>query len=106
LLISIPGIGVLAASYLISFLPELGKLPSKAIASLVGLAPFNRDSGKLKGKRFIQGGRAQLRRKRSAKLSITHNFWYRSMLFMIDGDARSGYKKQGVKIGCKRKIEK
>jgi transposase len=61
LLTSIPGIGVLAASYLIAFLPELGKLPPKAIAALVGLAPFNRDSGTFKGKRFIQGGRAQLR---------------------------------------------
>lgn len=61
LLTSIPGVGNLVASYLIAFLPELGKLPPKAISALVGLAPFNRDSGKFNGTRFIQGGRANLR---------------------------------------------
>lgn len=61
LLTSIPGIGDLVANYLIAFLPELGKLSHKAISALVGVAPFNRDSGKFKGKRFIQGGRAKLR---------------------------------------------
>lgn len=62
LLISIPGIGKLTASYLISFLPELGKMGNKQIAALVGVAPFNRDSGALRGKRFIQGGRAIVRK--------------------------------------------
>jgi transposase len=62
LLISIPGIGKLTASYLISFLPELGKINHKQIAALVGIAPFNRDSGTLRGKRFIQGGRAIVRK--------------------------------------------
>lgn len=62
LLISVPGIGKLTASYLVSFLPELGKFNHKQIAALVGIAPFNRDSGTLRGKRFIQGGRAIVRR--------------------------------------------
>jgi transposase len=62
LLISVPGIGKLTASYLISFLPELGKINHKQIAALVGIAPFNRDSGTLRGKRFIQGGRAIVRK--------------------------------------------
>jgi transposase len=62
LLISVPGIGKLTASYLISFLPELGKINHKQIAALVGIAPFNRDSGTLRGKRFIQGGRAIIRK--------------------------------------------
>jgi transposase len=57
LLISVPGIGKLTASYLLSFLPELGKINHKQIAALVGIAPFNRDSGTLRGKRFIQGER-------------------------------------------------
>lgn len=62
LLISVPGIGKLTASYLVSFLPELGKFNHKQIAALVGIAPFNRDSGTLRGKRFIQGGRSIVRR--------------------------------------------
>jgi transposase len=43
-------------------LPELGMLNRKQIAALAGLAPFNRDSGNLRGCRFIWGGRAQVRR--------------------------------------------
>lgn len=62
LLMSVPGIGPLLASYLLVCLPELGTLSHKALASLVGVAPFNRDSGGSQGKRFIQGGRATLRR--------------------------------------------
>lgn len=62
LLLSIPAIGTLVASYLIAKLPELGLLNHKAIAALVGVAPYNHDSGSFKGKRFIQGGRSALRR--------------------------------------------
>jgi transposase len=62
LLTSVPGIGKLTASYILSFLPELGRFNHKQIAALVGLAPFNRDSGAFRGKRFIQGGRAIVRK--------------------------------------------
>ncbi len=62
LLTSIPSIGGLVANYLIANLPELGLLNHKAIAALVGVAPYNRDSGGFRGKRFIQGGRRNLRR--------------------------------------------
>lgn len=61
LLTSIPGIGNLLACYIISYLPEIGKISHKAIAALVGVAPFNNDSGSHQGKRFIQGGRSVLR---------------------------------------------
>lgn len=61
LLTSIRGIGDTTANYLIAFLPELGQISHKAVAALVGIAPFNRDSGNQRGKRFIQGGRAKLR---------------------------------------------
>ena len=47
---------------LLAELPELGTLTPKQIAALAGLAPFNRDSGTLKGKRVIWGGRATVRR--------------------------------------------
>ncbi|MBL1261134.1 MAG: IS110 family transposase [Thiotrichaceae bacterium] len=46
---------------LLADLPELGDLNNKEIAALVGVAPVNRDSGKMRGKRHIQGGRASIR---------------------------------------------
>lgn len=61
LLTSIPGVGIMSAYYLISHLPELGKISNKAISALVGVAPFNRDSGGYSGKRHIHGGRRKLR---------------------------------------------
>lgn len=62
LLRSTPGIGKGTAATLIAFLPELGTLSGKEIASLVGLAPFNADSGKQAGQRHIKGGRQIVRR--------------------------------------------
>ena len=58
---SAPGIGDGVAFTLLGELPELGKLNNRQIAALCGLAPFNRDSGKMKGKRRIRGGRAPIR---------------------------------------------
>ncbi len=62
LLSSIPGIGQQTALMLLTHLPELKGLSSKSLAALVGVAPFNRDSGQYQGKRFIQGGRKALRK--------------------------------------------
>ena len=59
---SVPGIGEVVATTLVALLPELGQLKGKQIASLVGVAPLNRDSGRWKGKRRISGGRALVRR--------------------------------------------
>jgi len=61
LLKSVPGIGGTIARTLIAELPELGSLDRRKIASLAGLAPFNRDSGILKGRRTIAGGRSSVR---------------------------------------------
>ncbi len=61
LLKSVPGVGDITARALIADLPELGRLDRKKIAALVGLAPFNRDSGTMRGKRTIRGGRRHLR---------------------------------------------
>ncbi len=58
---SAPGVGDTLIYTLLADLPELGTLNNKEIASLVGVAPINRDSGKLRGKRRIQGGRACIR---------------------------------------------
>lgn len=61
LLSEIKGIGEVTVMTLIAALPELGQLDRKQIAALVGVAPFNRDSGTLRGKRTVWGGRAVVR---------------------------------------------
>jgi transposase len=61
LLQSIPGVGKVLSATLLAELPELGKLNRRQIAALVGVAPFNRDSGYMRGKRSIWGGRASIR---------------------------------------------
>lgn len=59
---SFKGVGPVMISTVLSELPELGKLNRGEVAKLVGVAPINRDSGKMSGKRFIGGGRGQVRR--------------------------------------------
>jgi transposase len=61
LLRSFKGVGPITSSTLLVALPELGQLDRRAIAALVGLAPFNRDSGVMRGRRSIYGGRSQVR---------------------------------------------
>ena len=61
LLRSVPGIGVQISLTLLAYLPELGTRNRRQIAALVGVAPFNRDSGTLRGKRTVWGGRARVR---------------------------------------------
>lgn len=61
LLQSVPGVGPVLTSTLLANLPELGTLPHKQIAAPVGVAPLNRDSGTLRGRRMVWGGRAQVR---------------------------------------------
>jgi transposase len=61
LLTSVPGVGPVTARTLIAELPELGRLDRRKLAALVGVAPFNRDSGTWRGRRMIAGGRTSLR---------------------------------------------
>jgi transposase len=61
LLQSVPGVGRVVSLTLLAQLPELGRLSHKEIAALVGVAPLNRDSGTLRGKRLVYGGRAPVR---------------------------------------------
>jgi transposase len=61
LLQSVPGVGALTSQSLMAWLPELGTLNRKQIAALVGVAPFNRDSGQMRGRRTVWGGRKQVR---------------------------------------------
>jgi len=59
---SVSGIGPVTTATVLAFLPELGELSRRQIAALVGVAPYNVDSGQRQGKRRIRGGRAKLRR--------------------------------------------
>jgi transposase len=61
LLRSVPGVGPVLARTLLAELPELGTLPRRRLCALVGVAPFNRDSGAFRGKREVWGGRAPVR---------------------------------------------
>lgn len=60
LLVQTKGVGVQSALSLLAAMPELGRLSNKEATSLAGLAPFNRDSGKFRGKRTISGGRKEV----------------------------------------------
>ena len=72
---SVPGVGFKTCCVLLADLPELGTLSRQRIAALAGLAPVNRDSGKMRGKRSIAGGRADVRTAlyMAALSAITHN---------------------------------
>lgn len=61
LLTGVPGVGKVTLLTLLARLPELGQLDRGRIAALVGLAPFNDDSGKRKGQRYVRGGRIEVR---------------------------------------------
>jgi len=61
LLRSVPGVGKVLSATLMGGLPELGELSREEVAALVGVAPMNHDSGKMRGTRHIRGGRADLR---------------------------------------------
>lgn len=75
LLKSVPGIGKVIATTLVAELPELGQLSDKRISALVGVVPFNRDSGKYRGTRTIWGGRARVRAVlyMGALVAVQHN---------------------------------
>ena len=75
LLASAPGVGKVTVATLLGLLPELGQLDRRAVASLVGVAPFARDSGLMKGRRTIWGGRAPVRAVlyMAALVAVRHN---------------------------------
>lgn len=61
-MMGVKGIGLLVATSLIAFLPEIGLISDKQITALAGLAPYNQDSGNWKGQRHVSGGRSKVRR--------------------------------------------
>lgn len=103
LLVSVPGVGATTAAALAAELPELGRLNRRQAARLVGLAPLNRDSGTLRGKRMIGGGRANVRRGlyMAALVATKHNpvirAFYQSLL-------QKGKPKMTALTACMRKL--
>lgn len=75
LLCSMPGVGPVLAATLLAFLPELGSLSNRPIGALVGVVPYDFDSGKMRGLRRIWGGRARIRRVlfMAAQTAAMHN---------------------------------
>ena len=103
LLKSVPGVGDVTSLVLVCLLPELGFLTRKQIASLVGVAPLNNDSGKRKGKRRIRGGRALVRHKlyMATLAAIRHNPLIRDYYNRL---LDQGKIKKVAIIACMRKL--
>ena len=94
LLLTVKGIGPLISVSLPLLLPELGKLNRRKIAALVGLAPFNRDSGRWQGKRCIWGGRA----------SVRHLLYLATMTAIRCDPAIQAYYQQLLSRGKQKKV--
>ena len=84
-LTAISGVGARTAALLLAQLPELGQLNRREVAALVGVAPFNRDSGKMRGKRAIYGGRRSVRHGlyMAALVAARHNQILRSFYLRL-----------------------
>jgi transposase len=103
LLTSMPGVGAVLACTLIALLPELGQMSRKQVAALVGLAPYDFDSGKLKGRRCIWGGRARVRHVLyMAALSASN--WNPALKAFHDRLAATGKKPKVVVVAVMRKM--
>jgi transposase len=103
LLRSVPGVGPATSFALIADLPELGKLDRKEISTLVGVAPLNRDSGTLRGRRTIWGGRRHVRSAlfMAALASTRHNPVIRSFYLRL---VASGKAKKAALVACMHKL--
>lgn len=103
LLQSVPGIGKGTSRVLLGLVPELGTVSAGEVAKLVGLAPFNRDSGKFRGSRHIGGGRGRVRAMLyMATLAATRcnpvvKAWYQRLL-------AAGKPKKVALVACMRKL--
>ena len=81
---TVPGVGLLTAATLVAYLPELGRWDGRALTSLVGLAPWSRDSGQKRGNRSIRGGRSTVRQ------ALYICAW---VVLRVDGDLRDFYRR-------------
>jgi transposase len=100
---TVPGIGPKIAAVLLAELPEMGRLTRKEVAALVGVAPFNCDSGVWRGKRLIWGGRRQVRNPlyMAAVVATRHNPILRRFYERL---LAAGKPKKVAIIACMRKL--
>ena len=103
LLRSVPGVGPVLARTLLAELPELGTLPRRRLCALVGVAPFNRDSGTFRGKRQVWGGRAPVRAAlyMGALVATRHNPVIREFYERL---LAAGKPKKVALVACMRKL--
>jgi transposase len=103
LLRSVPGVGPVLARTLLAELPELGALAPKRLSALVGIAPFNRDSGTLRGKREVWGGRAPVRATlyMGALVATRHNSVLKEFYERL---LKAGKPKKVALVACMRKL--
>jgi len=100
---SVPGVGPVLARTLLAELPELGTLEHRRLSSLVGVAPFNRDSGTLRGKREVWGGRAPVRAAlyMGALVATRHNPLLKEFYGRL---LKAGKPKKVALVACMRKL--
>jgi transposase len=103
LLRSVPGVGPVLARTLLAELPELGKLTHKRLCALVGVAPFNRDSGQRRGKQEVWGGRASVRAAlyMGALVATRHNPTIKGFYERL---LAAGKPKKVALVACMRKL--
>jgi len=104
LLLTVPGVGTVTAFTLVALLPELGRLSRQEIAALVGVAPFNCDSGRQRGTRHCWGGRAPVREVlyMATLTACTHNPSIRAFHHRLHHQYKKPFKV--VHIACIRKL--
>lgn len=101
---SFTGVGDHTANTLLFGLPELGNLNRQEIAALVGVAPFNRDSGMLRGKRTISGGRANIRKALHMPTLSAATRWNKDMMVFYQRLIARGKKHKVALTACMRKL--
>ena len=103
LLTSVPGVGPAVSRALLADLPELGSLDGKKIAALVGVAPMNRDSGTMHGRRGVWGGRARVRSAlyMAALVGSRRNPVLRAFYLRL---VAAGKPKKAALVACMRKL--
>jgi transposase len=103
LLQSVPGVGPVLSLTLLADLPELGRLSRREIAKLVGVAPLSRDSGTLRGRRFVQGGRTSVRAVlyMAALVATKRNAVIRAFYLRL---VAAGKPKKVALVACMRKL--
>lgn len=100
---SAPGVGPNTSNMLIACVPELGTLTREQAAALIGVAPFNSDSGKTRGKRFCWGGRAEVRSVlyMAALVGIRHNPILRALYARLRAKGKAA---KVALVACMRKL--